>query len=148
MPRDIAARVGIVSPAAGERTALLCWIETTTSLSEEPNTMTEDIIARQQADESLYVNQLLDLLRKAERGEWANLPKIAGWRFTASEGRSVTLSIVDNKLGDVYGPPTARDSLGGGIYIIWEDNKRTSTSIDRRTIPEFEERLQEWRASA
>jgi PmbA protein len=98
--------------------------------------------------QSNYPDQLIELLRKAEQGAWADLPKITGWRFSVSEGRSVTLSIVDNKLGDVYGPPTARDSLGGGIYIIWEDNKRTSTSIDRRTIPEFEERLQEWRASA
>lgn len=110
--------------------------------------MSENLVARQQADEGAYVNRLIDLLRKAERGAWANLPKIRGWRFTVSEGRSVTLSIVDNKLGDVYGPPTARDSLGGGIYLIWEDNKRTSTSIDRRTLDEFEERIQEWRASA
>ncbi len=99
-------------------------------------------------NENPYVEKLLDLLRKAEQGAWANVPKLAGWRLSVSEGRSVTLSIVDNKLGDVYGPPTARDSLGGGIYLIWEDNKRTSTSLDRRTLDEFEERLVEWRASA
>jgi|GEM_PF-287332 len=97
---------------------------------------------------SSFPEELVDLLGKAERGEYAGVPKLRGWRFDASEGRSVTLSIVDNKLGGVYGPATARDSLGGGIYLIWDDEQRTSTSIDRRTIPEFEQRLKEWRASA
>jgi PmbA protein len=107
-----------------------------------------DVMSHQKVDEKIYVERLIELIRKAERGEWSRLPKIIGWRMTVSEGRSVTLSIVDNKLGDVYGPPTARDSLSGGIYLIWEDNKRTSTSIDRRTLDEFEERLLEWRLSA
>ncbi|MEI7556432.1 metallopeptidase TldD-related protein [Candidatus Chlorohelix sp.] len=95
-----------------------------------------------------YADQLVELLRKAEMGAYANVPKIKGWRFDASEGRSVTLSIVDNKLGGVYGPATARDSLGGGLYLIWEDEMRSLASIDRSAIPEFGERLAEWRASA
>jgi predicted Zn-dependent protease len=97
---------------------------------------------------SNYPDELTELLRKAESGAYADVPKIRGWRFDAAEGRSVSLSVVDNKLGGVYGPATARDSLGGGLYLIWEDNQRSSASIDRRTVPEFEERLKEWRASA
>lgn len=99
-------------------------------------------------EEKVYADELADLMRRAERGEWADVPQVRGWRFDVSEGRSVGLSIVDNKLGSVYGPATARDSLGGGIYIIWADEKRTLASIDRRTIPEFEMRLREWRAAA
>ncbi|NWJ95691.1 MAG: hypothetical protein HXX20_07910 [Chloroflexi bacterium] len=102
----------------------------------------------QQVDENDYIERLVELIRKAERGEWPQLPKIVGWRMTVYDGESVTLSIVDNKLGDVYGPPTARSSLSGGIYLIWEDNKRTNSSLDRRTLDEFEERLLEWRLSA
>ncbi len=108
----------------------------------------KEIIAPPGTEEGEYVEKLLDLLRQAERGGWPGIPRLEAWRFTASEGRSVTLSIVDNKLGDVYGPPTSRDSLGGGLYLIWEDGKRTSTSIDRRTPAEFGERLKEWRASS
>lgn len=100
------------------------------------------------SEQGNYADELADLMQQAERGAWANVPKIRGWRFDVSEGRSVGLSIVDNKLGSVYGPATARDSLGGGIYIIWEDEKRSLASIDRRTIPEFESRLREWRAAA
>lgn len=95
-----------------------------------------------------YAAELADLLRKAEQGAWANVPKLKGWRFDLSEGRSVSLSIVDNKLGSVYGPATARDSLGGGLYLIWEDEKRSNGTIDRLTIPEFEQRLKEWYASS
>ncbi len=95
-----------------------------------------------------YAEQLTDLLRQAEQGKWANIPKIRGWRFDISLGRSVSLSIVDNQLGSVYGPATARDSLGGSLHLIWEDEKRSNGSVDRLTIAEFEERLQEWRASA
>src|SRR4051794_10364342 len=93
-----------------------------------------------------YADQLADLLGQVERGEWAGLPKLRGWRFDISTGRSVSLSIVDNKLGSVYGPATARDSLGGGLYLIWEDEKRSNASVDRLTVPEFEQRLKEWRA--
>ena len=95
-----------------------------------------------------FADQLADLLRRAELGEWPQLPKVRGWRFDISEGRSVSLSIVDNKLGSVYGPATARDSLGGSIYLIWADEKRSLASLERRTIPEFAERLQEWRAAS
>jgi PmbA protein len=96
----------------------------------------------------VYAEQLAALLERAMRGEWAGLPRLKGWRFDVSEGRSVSLSIVDNKLGSVYGPPTARDSLGGGLYLIWDDEKRSNASVDRLTIPEFEMRLREWRESA
>jgi PmbA protein len=95
-----------------------------------------------------YADQMVALLEKASQGAYANVPKIRGWRFDVSEGRSTNLKIVDNKLGGVYGPATARDSLGGGVYLIWEDDKRTSASIDRRTIEEFEDNLKIWRASA
>ena len=98
---------------------------------------------------ALYAEQLTDLLKQAERGEIAaDLPKLRGWRFDLSHGRSVSLSIVDNQLGSVYGPATARDSLGGGLYLIWEDEKRSNASVDRLTVPEFEQRLREWYASA
>src|SRR4051812_44451241 len=96
----------------------------------------------------VYAEQLAALLERASKGEWAGIPKLKGWRFDISEGRSVSLSIVDNKLGSVYGPPTARDSLGGGVYLIWDDEKRSNASVDRLTIPEFEMRLREWRNSA
>lgn len=95
-----------------------------------------------------YTEQLTELLQRAERGEFSGLPKLRGWRFDLSHGRSVSLSIVDNKLGSVYGPATARDSLGGGLYLIWEDEKRSNGNVDRLTVSEFAERLQEWRASA
>ncbi len=96
-----------------------------------------------------YADQLTALLRQAERGEIAaDLPKLRGWRFDLSHGRSVSLSIIDNKLGSVYGPATARDSLGGGLYLIWEDEKRSNASVDRLTVSEFEQRLREWQASA
>src|SRR3954471_15257653 len=102
----------------------------------------------QTENQPVYAEQLAALLEKAGRGEWAGLPKLKGWRFDVSEGRSVSLSIVDNKLGSVYGPATARDSMGGSLYLIWEDEKRSNGNVDRLTISEFEERLQEWRASA
>ena len=97
---------------------------------------------------ALYAEQLSNLLRQAERGEIAaDLPKLRGWRFDISHGRSVSLSIVDNQLGSVYGPATARDSLGGSLYLVWEDEKRSNGSIDRLTVLEFEQRLREWRDS-
>jgi PmbA protein len=102
----------------------------------------------QPENQPVYAEQLAALLEKAGRGEWAGLPKLKGWRFDVSEGRSVSLSIVDNKLGSVYGPATARDSLGGGLYLIWDDEKRSNGSIDRLTVPEFEMRLREWRESS
>lgn len=95
-----------------------------------------------------FADQLTELLRKAEQGAWADVPRLRGWRFDISHGRSVSLSIVDNQLGSVYGPATARDSLGGGLYLIWEDEKRSNANVDRLTVPEFEQRLSEWRASA
>jgi PmbA protein len=99
-------------------------------------------------DSKTFTEQLTELLRRAEQGAWADVPKLRGWRFDLAHGRSVSLSIVDNKLGSVYGPATARDSLSGGLYLIWDDEKRSNASIDRLTVPEFEERLAEWRASA
>ncbi len=100
-------------------------------------------------DSRQYVEALTELLGRAERGEIAaSLPKLRGWRFDVSHGRSVSLSIVDNQLGSVYGPATARDSLGGSLYLIWEDEKRSNASLDRLSVPEFAERLAEWRASA
>jgi PmbA protein len=98
--------------------------------------------------DTTYADQMVELLEKASQGRYTGVPKIRGWRFDVSEGRSTNLKIVDNKLGGVYGPATARDSLGGGVYIIWEDDKRSNASIDRRTIEEFEENLKIWRASA
>lgn len=102
----------------------------------------------QTQNQPAYADQLAALLEKAARSEYAGLPKLKGWRFDVSEGRSVSLSIVDNKLGSVYGPATARDSLGGGLYLVWEDEKRSNASVDRLTVPEFEMRLREWRESA
>ncbi|HEX2911766.1 MAG TPA: metallopeptidase TldD-related protein [Chloroflexia bacterium] len=102
----------------------------------------------QKDSNAIYADQLAELLGKAQSGEWAGLPKVRGWRFDVSYGRSVSLSIVDNKLGSVYGPATARDSLGGGLYLIWEDERRSNASVDRLTIPEFEQRLREWYASS
>ncbi len=95
-----------------------------------------------------YADQLTALLQKAEQGGWADLPKLRGWRYDLAYRRAVSISIVNNKLGSVYGPATARDSLGGDLYLIWEDEKRSNAWVDRLTIPEFEERLREWRASA
>jgi PmbA protein len=102
----------------------------------------------QTENQPVYADQLVALLEKAAQGAWADLPKLKGWRFDVAEGRSVSLSIVDNKLGSVYGPATARDSLSGGLYLIWDDEKRSNGSIDRLTVPEFEMRLREWRNSA
>ena len=95
-----------------------------------------------------YTERLTELLRQAERGEFGDIPAIAGWRYDVGDGRSVGLSVVDNKLGSTYGPPSARDGLSGSIYLVWSDGARSNSNLDRRTLDTFAERLQEWRASS
>jgi PmbA protein len=98
--------------------------------------------------EANYADQLSDFLGRAERGAWQAVPKLQGWWFDVNYINSVSLSLEENRLGDVYGPVTARESLGGALYLVWEDGQVSNVSVNRLSLPEFEAQLQKWRASA
>jgi PmbA protein len=89
-------------------------------------------------------DRLIESLKKYSKGD----SDLLDWRFDLHESKGIEVGLKDNRLGGPYSAPAYKRSTSGELYLIWKDNRYTSTKLDLKSIEEFDEYIKTWKATA
>ena len=88
--------------------------------------------------------KLIDSLEKYSKND----PDLLDWRFVLHESKGIEVGLKDNRIGGPYSAPAYKRSISGELYLVWEDNRYTSTKLDLKSIEVFHERIKTWKTTA
>lgn len=88
--------------------------------------------------------RLIDSLEKYAKDD----PDLLDWRFDLHESKGLEVGLKDNRIGGPYSAPAYKRSIAGELYLIWKDNRYTSTKLDLKSIIEFHEHIKTWKTTA
>ncbi len=73
---------------------------------------------------------------------------LEGWRFDLHESKGLEVGLKDNRIGGPYSAPAYKRSISGELYLIWKENRFTSTKLDLKLIEAFQENIKTWKTTA
>jgi len=88
--------------------------------------------------------KLTDLLVKYSKKD----TDLEDWRFDLHESKGLEVGLKDNRIGGPYSAPAYKRSISGELYLIWKENRFTSTKLDLKLIEAFQENINAWKATA
>lgn len=88
--------------------------------------------------------KLIDLLVKYSKKD----TDLEDWRFDLHESKGLEVGLKDNRIGGPYSAPAYKRSISGELYLIWKENRFTSTKLDLKLIETFQENIKTWKATA
>lgn len=83
---------------------------------------------------------LADLLKKTMTRE----KDLLGWRFDLHQMEGLEIGLKNNRIGGPYTAPSYKQSTAGELYLIWRNNRFTTTKIDSATIQSFADSFPVW----
>lgn len=88
--------------------------------------------------------RLIDSLKKYSKKD----PDLMDWRFDLHESKGLEVGLKDNRIGGPYSAPAYKRSISGELYLIWKDNRYTSTKLDLKSLELFDEHIKTWKTTA
>ena len=73
--------------------------------------------------------------------------ELTAWRFDLYQSNGLEIGIKNNMIGGPYSTPGYKRSVGGEIYLIWENNHYTSAKLDSQVAEHFDEYMNLWKAT-
>lgn len=74
--------------------------------------------------------------------------KIAQWHFNFVEGQAISLGLENGEIGGTYTPPSTKDVYGGGLYLIWGDDRISNVTITPETLDDLDSAITEWKKTS
>ncbi len=75
-------------------------------------------------------------------------PDLLDWRFDLHESKGLEVGLKDNRIGGPYSAPAYKRSISGELYLIWKENRYTSTKLDLKSIEAFQDNIKTWKTTA
>jgi PmbA protein len=74
--------------------------------------------------------------------------ELTGWRFDLYETRGFEVGLKNNRIGGPYSAPGYKRSISGELYLIWANQRFTSTKLDSKVVDDFPEYMNLWQTTA